>query len=53
MGGGFGGGAHMGGGGFGRGFHGDHRHGGYGPGYAYGYDWGCSPYGSSWPNVCY
>ena len=69
MGGGFGGGAHMGGGfggarigghfggthmssGFGRGFHGRN-----GPGYAYGaygYDWGCSPYGySSWPNVCY
>jgi hypothetical protein len=56
-GGGFGGGAHMGGGfvggahmagGFGRGFHGGH-----GPGYAYGYDWGCPPYGSSWPNVCY
>jgi hypothetical protein len=39
--------------GFGREFHGDHRHGGYWPGYAYGYDWGCSPYGSSWPNVCY
>jgi hypothetical protein len=62
MGGGFGGariGSHFGGthmgSGFGRGFHGDHRHGGYGPGYAYGYDydWGCSPYGSSWPNVCY
>ena len=67
-GGGFGGGAHMGGGfggarigghfggtrmgsGFGRGFHDRH-----GPGYAYGaygYDWGCSPYGSSWPDVCY
>ena len=61
MGGGFGGGAHMAGGfggtrvgsGFGRGFHGDHRHGSYGPGYAYGYDWGCPPYGSSWLNVCY
>jgi hypothetical protein len=64
MGGGFGGGAHMSGGfggarfggtrmgsGFGRGFHGNHRDGGYG--YAYGYDWGCPPYGSSWPNVCY
>jgi hypothetical protein len=41
--------------GFGRGFHGDHRHGGYWRGYAYGYDWGCPPYDSRYgrPNVCY
>ena len=29
--------------------------GGYWPGYAYGYDWDCPPYGSRYgrPNVCY
>jgi hypothetical protein len=42
--------------GFGRGFHGDHRHGGYELGYG-DLGWDCSPYGRRYglerPNVCY